>query len=88
MHDRPVEHDSGADEPLVDAAEGRDDRFFCALISDIYDDRVHRLQLQLGLDQFLQGAAGNRDFRAFVLDRDWLRERSRAATRGQYIDAR
>ena len=66
VHNRTVEHGPGRDKPVVNAAEDRDDRFFCALIGDIHDDRVHLLQLRLSLDQFLQGAAGNRDLRAFV----------------------
>jgi hypothetical protein len=52
---------------VVNAAEDRDDRFFCAVVSNIHHDRVHRLQLRLSLDRFLLGAAGDRNFRAFVL---------------------
>jgi hypothetical protein len=50
---------------VVNAAEDCDDRFFCAVVSNIHHDRVHRLQLLLSLDQFLLGAAGDRDLHAF-----------------------
>jgi hypothetical protein len=65
VHDRTVEHDPGGDEPLVDAAESRDDLFYCALVSNLHHDRVHLLQLRLSLDQFLLETAGDRNDRAF-----------------------
>ena len=63
MHNRTVEHGPGRDKPVVNAAEACED--FSTASSSPSITTVCTFQLLLGLDQFLLGAAGDRDNRAF-----------------------
>jgi hypothetical protein len=66
VHDRAVAQRSGRDEHVVDAAEAREDLLYAAFIGNIHDGRVYLPQLLLGLDEYLLGAPGDRDLRAFL----------------------
>jgi hypothetical protein len=51
---------------MVNLTEARKDLLSPVFIGNIHHDPVHLPQLQLGFDEFLLGAARNRDLRALV----------------------
>jgi hypothetical protein len=49
---------------MIHLTKTRKPLFDAAVIREIYHDHVHLPQRRLGVDEFLPGAAGDRDLRA------------------------